>query len=128
MKTTVCYSYTNNNVLMKNGGTDWVEIIEDLRIGADYSYSDIARLARLSISEIQKLATGKRHEPTFRVYHALLLLYCKTFYGANKLNHAAAFLRVKKHHPLAWLEEFICQHYCPNVKAVKTPVSGVVLL
>lgn len=80
------------------------EMIKDLVIGVGYNYSDIAKCTCLSPSEIQRIAAGKR-APSFRVYHTLLHFYCKTFYGKDKISHAANFLKLKKYHPLAWLEE-----------------------
>ena len=85
----------------------WIMMIEDLKEGAGYSYAQIAQNTELSFSEIKKLITGRRHQPRFHVYQAILAFYCKTFYGREKLPHAERFLRVKKNHPLEWLEEYI---------------------
>jgi len=83
------------------------DMIEDLKLGAGYNYTDIARFTALSPSEIQKLATGRRQAPKCPVYCALFYLYCKTFYGKGRISYAANFLNIKKHHTLDWLEEFL---------------------
>ncbi|MCD6048033.1 MAG: hypothetical protein K0S08_1680 [Gammaproteobacteria bacterium] len=88
--------------------SEWAEMIEDLVNGAGYSYSEIARKANLSPSEIQKLAKGRRREPRFKVYRALLSLYWHTFYSSHRQRHCENYIRIKKHACLNWLNQ-ICQ-------------------
>ncbi len=92
--------------IVKNKKIEWIMMIEDLKNGAGYSYLEISKNTQISISEIRKLVAGRR-QPRFHVYQAILAFYCKTFYGRNKLSHAANFLKVKKNYAVPWLEEFI---------------------
>ncbi|MBM3887015.1 hypothetical protein FJ364_03715 [Candidatus Dependentiae bacterium] len=97
-----------NKQLIRNADQfEWVKMIEYLKIGAGYSYFDIAKMTSLSYSEILKLVSGRRHQPRYHVYQAILIFYCKTFYGKERLPYAEKFLSIKKDHPLAWLEDFI---------------------
>jgi hypothetical protein len=74
----------------------WVEIINDLVIGAGFSYSRIAYRIRVSPSTIQKLATNPNRKPRHYVFHALLCLYFKVFQGQHVTTKALAYWNKKQ--------------------------------
>lgn len=80
-----------------------IEMLEDLMVGAGYSYSDISRKTKISFSEISKIANGKRREPRYQTFRTLLCFYLHTFYGAKRTYHCANYIRLKKPRHLLWL-------------------------
>lgn len=61
--------------------TPWVEMIIDLVLGANYSYSRIAYGIGASPSAIQKLATDSNRHPRFDLFTRLSKLHEKVFQG-----------------------------------------------
>ena len=74
----------------------WVEMIQDLVLGAGFSYSRIAYRMRVSPSTIQKLATDLKRKPRHYVFHALLCLHVKIFNEENAKPQALAYWRNKQ--------------------------------
>ena len=83
---------------------EWVEMINDLKIGAGYSYTKIAYCVGMSPSEVHRIGKGKSHQPKYLAGKALMKLYYKVFYGQKCLAAAANYLRLKKSHHLGWLK------------------------
>lgn len=74
----------------------WVEMIQDMVDGLDYSYSRIAKRIGVSSSTIQKLATHPNRKPRPHVFHSLASLYHKLFFSELRSPQAEHYLKLKQ--------------------------------
>lgn len=87
----------------------WIFMIRELVDGAGYSYSRIAKRIGVSPSTIQKLATHQNRQPRHLVFHKILCLYHKVFFGPFLTEKVKLYLANKNHEttpklPFEWLD------------------------
>ncbi len=73
----------------------WIEIIKDMVDGLGFSYSRIAMRVGVSPSAIQKLMVNWNRQPRHLLFHKLMSLHHKLFFGPYRLPKAEAYLAEK---------------------------------
>ncbi len=70
----------------------WIDIIQDMVDGLGFSYSRIAMRVGVSPSAIQKLMVNWKRKPRHVLFHHLIQLHHKLFFGPYRLPKAEAYL------------------------------------